>query len=335
MHDVFKYRRMAEELRREINQGGFPGGTLPSERELSERFEVNKRTARRALDILEEQQVISPVVGKERRVLKTTAVERFFDISCVLYCLDGKDSVNWLYGELYDELTLAFQKRGHSLRKVLVDVKTDELPLQVKVRPTDAYLAFGEISEAVTSQLKRPLFRFNSYLQGGKQLCDFRMESTRVVRELVLRLAAGGRRRLGYLGMDTSPYPHFLEQRLGFELGAKAAGVDAETFELPKPWEGPVCQQWVADNLDSLRRLDCLLLCGSFLETRLQAPLEANGVKLELFSVGGMDSPRNLVHHNTRKAAAVIAPYLEAMLKEKLPPAPVCMIDMLDINPIV
>lgn len=61
---VTLWRQIAESLAGEVSAGGFPGGRLPTEAELAQRFGVNRHTIRRAMVALAEQGLVRIEQGR-------------------------------------------------------------------------------------------------------------------------------------------------------------------------------------------------------------------------------------------------------------------------------
>lgn len=59
------YLQICNDLRRRIEKGAFPyGSRLPSERELAQQYQVDRKTLRRAVDMLEEEGILQCIRGK-------------------------------------------------------------------------------------------------------------------------------------------------------------------------------------------------------------------------------------------------------------------------------
>ncbi|WP_061290406.1 GntR family transcriptional regulator [Herbidospora cretacea] len=80
---VTGYRELAELLRDSIRRGDYPAGsTLPKQEELADRHEVNIKTVRQAVRLLEAEGLVTPVrrrgtVVRERPPMKRLGVERY------------------------------------------------------------------------------------------------------------------------------------------------------------------------------------------------------------------------------------------------------------------
>jgi GntR family phosphonate transport system transcriptional regulator len=61
---VTRWRQIAETLSRDVSNGHFPAGRLPTEPELAERFGVNRHTIRRAIGILADQGLVRVEQGR-------------------------------------------------------------------------------------------------------------------------------------------------------------------------------------------------------------------------------------------------------------------------------
>ena len=70
-HGIAYYRQIADILIKRIRTGHYaPGAQLPSDRDLSAEFGHNRHTVRRALDVVEEQRLITRHQGKGTFVVK-------------------------------------------------------------------------------------------------------------------------------------------------------------------------------------------------------------------------------------------------------------------------
>ncbi|MGW3372759.1 GntR family transcriptional regulator [Streptomyces hydrogenans] len=78
------YLVIAESLRKKIEEGAFPAGSLPSEAALGAAYQVSRNTIRRALKSLENQGVVEPTPGVGWRVPEDgdqrALVERLIDL---------------------------------------------------------------------------------------------------------------------------------------------------------------------------------------------------------------------------------------------------------------
>jgi DNA-binding GntR family transcriptional regulator len=80
---ISKYHRVAAELRREIQDGVYPpGGQLPSEAQLVERFRVSQPTVRAAISVLRAEGLVESIHGRgtfvrERRRLQRVSRNRY------------------------------------------------------------------------------------------------------------------------------------------------------------------------------------------------------------------------------------------------------------------
>ena len=61
---VTRWRQIAETLSRDVSEGRFPDGRLPTEPDLAERFGVNRHTVRRAISTLVEQGLVRVEQGR-------------------------------------------------------------------------------------------------------------------------------------------------------------------------------------------------------------------------------------------------------------------------------
>jgi len=65
------YKDLSELVRERIAMNRYPvGSLLPSERDLAEEFQLNRRTVRRSLQLLEEQRILAPESTRGRRVVQ-------------------------------------------------------------------------------------------------------------------------------------------------------------------------------------------------------------------------------------------------------------------------
>ncbi|MFF0637722.1 GntR family transcriptional regulator [Nocardia sp. NPDC004151] len=77
------YREVATSLRDAINQGEYlPGATLPKQNELAERYAVNIKTIRQAVNLLEAEGLVTPIrrrgtVVRERPPMRRLGAERY------------------------------------------------------------------------------------------------------------------------------------------------------------------------------------------------------------------------------------------------------------------
>ena len=77
MKQVYLYERIYHDLLREIQSGAFKNGKLlPTERELSARYEVSRITAKKAFDMLAADGLIVRVAGKGTMLTKTAKKEK-------------------------------------------------------------------------------------------------------------------------------------------------------------------------------------------------------------------------------------------------------------------
>lgn len=117
-----KYERIARDIRRKMERGELkPGDWLPAEAQLATRYEVNRRTVRRALDVLEQEGRVDRQHGRGTIVKEVAMGDQGVN---VLYV--GRTSQDY-YRELYWAISREAQARDMTLTCFSQEKPTGEL----------------------------------------------------------------------------------------------------------------------------------------------------------------------------------------------------------------
>lgn len=134
------YTQIADRLRARIREGTYPAGSyLPSETALATEFHVARNTVRRALEVLEQENLIAAIASKGRIVLGEQRQETGLDREHLYQAVAAEIREQITRGDLVPgarlpgELTLARHHRAarSTIRQALAELEREGLIVAV------------------------------------------------------------------------------------------------------------------------------------------------------------------------------------------------------------
>jgi hypothetical protein len=346
MHIDYKYLRIAEKIRTELKSGKLQYEVvLPPAKRLAEMFLVNKRTILKAIVELEKGNLVSPLIGKYRKINKGPRWNgKPYDIAVIGYGHSPNgDYINYSK-EFFDSLAMEFQKNNVFLKMIVVTGAKSSPPLRIKENIPDAYICIGDIKADIVSSLNRPVFYFDSSYSVPQNSCCFQMNGEKPVFEAIEYLLKKGHRKIGYVFFRERPqYFHYEEQLTAFrnamdiyDLPSPSGIIEARTGDLSVNIE-----QFVDKSIGTIKNLHGLLLCSSFFAPPFLEALRERGVSvpenLSVISLGGFHDPNTCTpritafRHNCTKTAEIICRYVFNILKGNINPVSKYTLDILEL----
>jgi DNA-binding LacI/PurR family transcriptional regulator len=220
---------LAASLREEISSGRIPAGEfLPTERRLSEKHGLARKTIRRALKTLEGEGLVATVPRRGYRVLaRANDPGRGAPLTYVLTTPRKLENLTLRYRTQIEEMQKAASRRGWSLLLVTGENRTSaQMVEQVRVARASAMIldtedpGFLELAiesgvPAVLVDAWRPEFQLDSVMQDGQQGGMLAAE----------HLAGLGHRRFAYVGSETMD-AHGLDRLGGAITGLARLGLE-------------------------------------------------------------------------------------------------------------
>lgn len=249
---TFRYHQLAETLEKEIQDGVYPVGTkIPSERELSKRFEAGNLTVRQGLEILLRKGLLRREHGSGTYVCGQVASPGL----AILFGPSMTDESSHFYRALlgalevvvahspftcrsYDGFNRAhFEKAGQVTAFLLLERDTN-------IHPVHGVLA---ISVNDRRWLAKPPFRHAVCVRHGEVDCDVMIDYGPFGSDVVRLLAARGRKRVLYLRSFLNPQN---------DLGAM--GDTAKALGFPMPVVVPLSDDSPGAEINACRTVEAL-----------------------------------------------------------------------------
>lgn len=274
------YEQLAREIRnREISMRR-PGDALPSEPALTVKYAVSRTTVRKAMDLLERQNLVQRRQGSGTYVQNQAGPER--DVALLMEADLARSLLSPYYTKLLQEVRLALFRRGISSRPYLgyaeSGVEMDDLTCQEIMRDLNLNRLNGVISIVATphpSWISKFRQRLLPVL-GGNASMDYyiAVDTQKLARRILDRFRAQERKRLLLLdwrrGNDDDVWvTRDVVAEYGLSLVECRIPMGADHGQIELAWEG-FRQQIQGDSL----RPDCLLVCDDMLFERTQNLLD-------------------------------------------------------------
>jgi len=128
--ESYRYEQIARTLQRNIKRGLFPSGKLPPERFLSEYFDVNRLTLRKAMKLLEAEKWIFRMGRRGTFIVKGDQFGGITKRRVFAYVLAGEDEFSSLYSNSFAALSRRLVAVGGSLLFYAVKNLNELSPLE-------------------------------------------------------------------------------------------------------------------------------------------------------------------------------------------------------------
>lgn len=141
--DDFIYLQVADDLRTKIKGAVFPKGRLPSERELSASYNINRITLRKALDILEKEKLICRLGTKGTFVAAALRSRKNSGQKIIAFLLVNRSNLDQFHSGTLMALEKACRKFDSQI--MFFTVENQEDVKKVLSRPTERKILDGII----------------------------------------------------------------------------------------------------------------------------------------------------------------------------------------------
>lgn len=253
---VPKYKEVVEWVLENINNGTFPmGGKLPSENELSARFNLSRQTIRHAIEVLEKQELVTRVQGSGTYVgesLKVKRTESYKNIAVISTYVDS-----YIFPPVLKGIERVLSKEGYTMQLAFTGNRI-ERESNILDHILEKGMIDGLIVESAKSALPNPnLHYYRKLMEQGIPILFFNS----CYKELNLPLVAlddvqAGQKAAEYLiqnghtsiggifksddGQGALRYTGYLRalQNAGLKLNSKIVfWLDTDDLETPEAWE--------------------------------------------------------------------------------------------------
>lgn len=257
-----KYREVVEWVLENINNGTFPmGDKLPSENELSAKFSLSRQTVRHAIEVLEQQKLVTRVQGSGTYVgesVKAKRTERYKNIAVISTYVDS-----YIFPPVLKGIESVLSKEGYTMQLAFTGNRI-EREQNILDHILEKGMIDGLIVESAKSALPNPnLHYYKKLLEQGIPILFFNSS----YKELNLPLVAlddlqAGQKAAEYLiqnghtsiggifksddGQGALRYTGYLKalQNAGLKLNSRVVfWIDTDDLETPEAWADYLLQR--------------------------------------------------------------------------------------------
>ncbi len=158
----YKYLKIAEELKKNILHGNLAGCKfLPSENSIVKRYNVNRKTVRKAIEELEKDGLVDVAANQKRRLL---CGDRNGTSMCVGFIADGNISQqkisNQCGSNIFDEIVMKFQRQKVKTFKIILDSHhPEDVPGILSSPGIDIFIVMARIKpEIISNRVQKCIF---------------------------------------------------------------------------------------------------------------------------------------------------------------------------------
>ena len=278
-----KYQIIAEDI---IRQGFREGELTPSELSFVSRYGVSRVTIRQAMDYLESQGIVSPIVARKRSFTRSCEDDcGEITVACIGYGYrEGNGFQNIVHILLFDAISQEFQRAGIKFMKILVEPDAVDLPEIFNSTSFDAVFCMGSFDDKLLSKLSGPLFRFD-YYYGQDNFYSICQNGAETAIDALKYLHGKGYRRIGLISQECiQPYPFFDEIVTGYRRGLEFLGLERPRKILTANAGALSVKESFIAHIQSLRKelpgMDALIASSSDLAVATVGILREMGLKV-------------------------------------------------------
>ena len=274
------------------------GDYLFPETSYASAFKVNRTTVRRAINILEKEKVISPVIGKKRRILKDINIKsKHRIIGCLAYGTGSSEGSfgNLGYMQIFEHLVYRLQNDNMSALKILINPKNPEIPEIIHTAEIEAFISFGGIPAHIIKKLS-PLVLIDPNCEIQNMACSIFPDGKGVALDAIDYLITKGHKKIGVVRWSGYNYMFYTDLVTGFlnGLNARTGCTEPEKYIITIPesfQDDKSITAFFQKRLSIVSELDALVLHTSDIGSLVMNALRNIGINvpkdISVLGIGG------------------------------------------------